>query len=550
MNCICRLFHILVLFLALSVLASCASRQTAVTLKDVESYIQDRPDSALATIRAIDTTTLTTCSLRAQYALLHSMALDKNWIDTTDVNVVMPAVDYYDRHPAGICRAKAWYYLGRIQENGGDIPEASISFLKADRFSENSDDIAFKSLVYQAISNVYNKTYFHQEALRYTEMSYELALQDGDTLGANASLFRLAQDYNNVGRFAESDSLYRLLIEEDQFYPNLRASLLSNYALNLVTRGNDIDKAITVFEEVIDRYGKLGRVNFWGAYAYALILSGQTERANRIFNQLEKTSQGNATAFNYASWKSLADAYEGDFQSAYQLQKGASVTQTDNMKKLLEQSAIKAQKDFLEEINRDSERVARQRQRITLLVAVSVFVLIVLMILFFRRRSVQITQEKESLLEAYNNLTRKTEGEKAKVRNQYMQMCQSHFSHIGRINEMLNVYAWEADNNLYKELKKSIQRIGLDETSQQRFEKMLDDSFDGIMTHFRDSFPGKKQRFYQLVSYLFAGFETTTICTIIPSYNKHNIHVEKWRLKQMIQDSDSSYKDQFLEMLS
>ena len=162
----------------------------------------------------------------------------------------------------------------------------------------------------------------------------------------------------------------------------------------------------------------------------------------------------------------------------------------------------------------------------------------------------QITQEKESLLEAYNNLTRKTEGEKAKVRNQYMQMCKSHFSHIGRIYEMLNVYAWEADNNLYKELKKSSQRIGLDETSQQRFEKMLDDSFDGIMTHFRDSFPGKKQRFYQLVSYLFAGFETTTICTIIPSYNKHNIHVEKWRLKQMIQDSDSSYKDQFLEMLS
>ena len=74
---------------------SCASRQTAATLNDVETYIQQRPDSALATIRAIDTTTLTTRSLRAHYALLHAMALDKNWIDTTDVNVVMPAVEYY-----------------------------------------------------------------------------------------------------------------------------------------------------------------------------------------------------------------------------------------------------------------------------------------------------------------------------------------------------------------------------------------------------------------------------------------------------------------------
>ena len=146
-------------------------------------------------------------------------------------------------------------------------------------------------------------------------------------------------------------------------------------------------------------------------------------------------------------------------------------------------------------------------------------------------------------------MTSRTEEEKAKVRNQYILMCQSHFSHIGRINELLNVYAKESNNNLYKELRKSIQRIGLDEQSQQRFEKMLDDSFDGLMTHFRESFPGKKPRFYQLVSFLFAGFGTTTICTIIPSYNKHNIHVEKWRLKQMIQNSDSSYKEQFLEIL-
>ncbi len=114
---------------------------------------------------------------------------------------------------------------------------------------------------------------------------------------------------------------------------------------------------------------------------------------------------------------------------------------------------------------------------------------------------------------------------------------------------MLTVYVNDSDNNLYKELRRSIQRIGLDELSQRRFEKMLDESFDGLMTHFRESFPKRKQRYYQLVSFLFAGFSTTTICTIIPSYNKHNIHVEKSRLKQMIQESDSPYRDQFLRLI-
>jgi len=39
----------------------------------------------LATIRAIDTTTLTTKKLRAHYALLHAMALDESCIDMQQI---------------------------------------------------------------------------------------------------------------------------------------------------------------------------------------------------------------------------------------------------------------------------------------------------------------------------------------------------------------------------------------------------------------------------------------------------------------------------------
>ena len=40
MNCLFRRYHILILLLALSVVASCDNSQTAVTLNDVETYIQ------------------------------------------------------------------------------------------------------------------------------------------------------------------------------------------------------------------------------------------------------------------------------------------------------------------------------------------------------------------------------------------------------------------------------------------------------------------------------------------------------------------------------
>ena len=544
-----RHIHFFALILALALLNSCASRQTAATLDDVETYIQTRPDSALATLRAIDTTTLTTRALRAHYALLHAMALDKNWIDTTDVNVVMPAVEYYDRHPSGLRRAKAWYYLGRIQQNGENRPDASISFLKAERYAESSDDNDFKGLITLAMSTIYSQTHLHEEALKYAKRAYSLFVEAKDTINASNSLLSIAEDFNNLERYEEADSVYQSLIDNKYLHPNLRSELLCNYAIYCVLHKNDFDKATRLFEESILQFGSLHNRNSWGAYAYALSRTGNTIKSNQIFNQLG-SGRNSFQRYIYYYWKSLSEAYSGEYRSAYYHQKATSDIQDDNVRKAMRQSAVMAQRDFFEEMNLETQKKARQHQLYTGIAISVLIVSIILLVYFFRSRSKRSAMEKESLIETYKELTGRTEEEKAKVRNQYIQMCQSHFSHIGRINEMLNVYVRESDNNLYKELRKSIQRVGLDEDSQQRFEKMLDDSFDGVMTHFRETFPGKKQRFYQLVSYLFAGFGTTTICTIIPGYNKHNIHVEKWRLKQLIQDTESSYKEQFLEMLS
>ena len=530
-------------------LSSCDSHHTAATLNDVETYIQTRPDSALAVIRAIDTTTLTTRSLRAHYALLHAMALDKNWIDTTDVGVVMPAVEYYDRHPSDIRRAKAWYYLGRIQQNAGDRPEASISLMKAERYAEGSDDFYFKGLIFQSLASIYSQAHLHEEALKYSERTYSLFVESKDTLNANAALLGIAHEYYNLGMNAEADSLFCLLIDGSQVHPNLQSDLLSSYALSCVTQDKDYEMAIRLFEEALSSTGSLKNRNLWGAYAYALMRIGNTKRAEQLFRQLEN-NKNSSQLYVYDYWKSMADAYSGDYLSAFLLQKAASDIQNENVKKAFRQSAIKAQKDFLEEVNRESEIMAHRRKIITLCTISSLLFIIILFTFFIRRRIKQTAQEKVYLMKAFNELTSQTEEEKARIRGQYIKMCQSHFSHIGRINEMLNYHSSDANNSLYQELKASMKRIGSDEQNQREFESMLNDTFDNAMAHFREDFPKKKPRYYQLVSFLFAGFNTTTICIIIPSYNKHNVHVEKSRLKQLIKDSESPNKDQYLQLLA
>lgn len=545
-------------------LSSCAGRHTAALLDDVETYIQERPDSALATIRAIDTTTLTSRSLRAHFALLHAMALDKNWIDTTDVNVVMPAVEYYDWHPSGIRRAKAWYYLGRIQQNGGDYPEASISLLKAEQYAKESDDSVFKTIVYLSISTIYNQTHLREEALRYSEMAYNLAQSAGDTVNINAARYAMAIDLFNLGRYAESDSLYQLLIDNNRLDSHLRPSLLCNYALNCMTQKEDYYQAVRIFEEVLASTGSLKKRNYWGAYAYALSRTGKTDRADRIFRQLG--AKNGATSYEYSYWKSLTDAGSGDYQPAYELLKSADEIQRDNVTKVLRQSAIKAQKDYLEQVKQAFELSAKRRKWIARGSAIILLSIIAFIVWLFRRRSKHFSQEKEMMLETYKNLTMKhvvltsqiselnaqvvqMEKEKEAVRNQYIQTCQSHFSQIGRINEIMTIQA-QGDKSIYKKLKEAIQELGKDDAHQFEFEELLNKSLDNVMKRFRNEFPKKKPRYYQLVSYLFADFDTTTICTIIPGFKKHSVHVERSRLKQMIQDSNSSDKEFFLQILS
>ena len=188
--------------------------------------------------------------------------------------------------------------------------------------------------------------------------------------------------------------MYRQLIEEGQVHPNLKASLLCNYALNLVTRHEDFDNAIQLFEEVISSTGSLRNANFWGAYAYALTRKGVAEKANRIFSQLASIHNNTSVSYIYDSWKSMADAFDGAYATAYQLQKNAAEIQNENVKKVLKQSAIRAQKDFLEQVNQEIEKSAKRRQIVAWSLVALLLAVTFLLIFFFRRRKERSAQEK------------------------------------------------------------------------------------------------------------------------------------------------------------
>lgn len=151
---------VLVSLVMLVAIAGCHKTNEVDAMLDLaERLMESHPDSSLSVLEGIDVSKLNCSQLRARYGLLKSMALDKNYIDTTTFDVLQPAIDYYLKHGNADEKLRTFYYQGRIHRNAGDDGLAMLSYLSGlDNISQISDSLTLaRILVAQA--TLYYKQY-------------------------------------------------------------------------------------------------------------------------------------------------------------------------------------------------------------------------------------------------------------------------------------------------------------------------------------------------------------------------------------------------------
>lgn len=192
---------------------SCADREIIRLLDDVESYINERPDSALVALESLSTTDLKSKEAEGKFALLYSMALDKNMIDVAEDSLINIAVNWYRRHGTADEKLKAYYYQGRVYQNAGDNEAAMESFVQAE--SNESDDNKAKGLLYKAMSGVYAYIFDLENAALYNEKAKESYRLAGDTDKYAGTLLFSSDLYYSDGKYqnamASLDSAAALL---------------------------------------------------------------------------------------------------------------------------------------------------------------------------------------------------------------------------------------------------------------------------------------------------------------------------------------------------
>lgn len=173
--------NVLTVSILISVLTFCGRNQAVdESLDRAESCMSASPDSALAILESIDSIHFDSRSQNARYALLKSIALDKNYIDRTDDSLVNIAVSYYRHRRNAPYKFKSYYYQARIYQNAGLMDKAMESLVCAEHINSNKIDDENRARLYFLKAQLFSSQF---------DMDY-----------ANESLSKAAELYKSAGK--------------------------------------------------------------------------------------------------------------------------------------------------------------------------------------------------------------------------------------------------------------------------------------------------------------------------------------------------------------
>ena len=365
------------------------------TITDMERIIEERPDSVLNVLQAIDTDKLVGDEEPAKHALLLSMALDKNYIDKTSFEVLQPAIDYYEDNGSATDKLRTYYYQGRIYQNAGNDAMAMEAFVKALSKGSQSNDILTKARTHFAQSNIYYDLYDFDNFIATNKSA--------------AAYFKQAEDYNGYADcFNRIINGYTLKEEPEKALPYIDECKQMLDGLSIPTLTDFYSSYITYLknygteqeiDEIINQYtNSVPSSNVdWLTIANAYYAIHRYNEALSILSQYD--TEGN----EYKEKKYLVILYEvyrglGDYKNTLETFEEYVDLFTNNILVKMQQDTKFVEERHALEMANAKETEAKNKRTIAVLACVVALIGSLLVIMIIRRR-LQISHAKNKELE-------------------------------------------------------------------------------------------------------------------------------------------------------
>lgn len=536
------------LSLCVFLLLSCTSSHVRNTLSNVETFIMERPDSALSVLDSIDRSLLTTKRLKAHHALLHAMALDKNYIDVSDDSISRVAVDYFSKHGPAKYEARSLYYLGLAYYYQGEYNKAIVELTKAEKVAEGVDSL-YLGFVKTLQADTYSKTYNVVEELDCLRSAYEIDKHNDIDYYIHVSKLRLSQALYDLNFVEESLVLLSELLNTPEVDSNIKLISTQTYASILAVESNEFQRVLelynSVIEDSVDTF--MSERDYW-SMTYALYKSGDKESAIDMMARLEDTTI-TAAYWQYLIYKDeypeLALSYLEEYVKYNDIEVSGA----------LEQSLALSQRDYYAsqaEISEYKADNARQMTWIVILLSLFLIFAVFVFIKLYIRRQEEVREKYLAYINEINHqLQESKKDDYPALKQKYLSLYRSKFETIGELCEQYSTShdLVNAESSVYRKVVSLVDDFKNDYQNKEKFEAMLDEDLDGIMSNLRTELPKLKEMDCSIFSLLVIGFDVTTISHIL-DVSMNTIYIRKSRIKQYINNLNPAHQSQFLEILT
>ena len=531
---------VLVLFSWLMV--SCSESEEQRVLNHVEEVIEAHPDSALTILRGVDKASLGSDREKAQYALLMSMALDKNYIDTTTFDVLQPAIDYYLDNGNPDDRLKTLYYQGRIYQNKGDRDNARNTFAKAlDNTHGVKDSLCIaRTLVAQAglyfdLYDFESYTNFHLMAAKiYKNHSYKDYEFD--------CLLNALNGANLIDDKALADSILNLC---DSFssLDEAQQQKFNGYKMSYLTRhGTKKELSEIVCKQQTDSYDVNGLLNL--ALAYNKL--SDNAKAKQLLDDVHDSGV-NFDTLKYQAILITVLRDLGDYKQAF-LNYWDFSHKTDSIHSILieqNQRSIEEKHD-LELKAQEKERQKSQIIWCSISIVLLLCIIILAYSLYVKRIKTEHTNDLLKIRNLQDSLFERDRRQEA-MSNKIGGLFSTRFK---LLDGLASSYfeckeTGQEQKRIYAEVKNSIVDFSSDATTQELID-VVNGYKNGLMDNFKADYPKLSASQYRLALYLFCGFSLSSISIFLDS-DLRNIYVYKSRLKSVIAKGDTPRKEEYLK---
>ena len=544
-----RLLAITIILLSI---ASCTFVNVSRTLNDVESYIMERPDSALAVLESIDRDDLNTTRTKAHHALLHAMALDKNFIDVSDDSIAQVAVDYFSKHGPQKYHARSLYYLGLAYYYQEEYNKAIVEFTKAEEVARVCDSL-YLGFIKVDQAEVYARTYNPIEEVICLREALEINSKVSTKYYCDVVKLNIIRSlYNQYQHNEEAERLLDQLLSDKTLDDKVRvrAELIQAY-ISVTTHENpDFSKVVNLYEDIFA--GSLSHCltikNYW-AWAYSLNALGQKESAQELIEQLASVSSGTSSY-----WQYMIAKYDANSELALSHLEDYIKHNDTEVSDALKQSLALSQRNYYQAQSELSEAEAHNARLasfiIILISAFSALFVYILIKMYVKRQE----EQKEKYLLYISEINRQLDEARKEdypaLKKKYLSLYKAKFETIGALYEQY-IHAKDllhGESSVYRKVVAIVDDFALNYQNSEKFEAMLDEDLDNIMTNLRAEVPSLKKKDIAIFSLYAIGFDVTTISHLLNT-SMNTIYIRKSRIRSQINEVNPLHKEQFLEVL-